>query len=253
MQASQFKNKTILITGAGSGMGKETAIKLASEGAQLVLVGRQPAPLETLSNELQKQGLKPLTLTCDISIEESVVMMIEKVKAHFGKLDGVFANAGILGDFKALAETETDNFINLFNTNLLGTFFTVKHSLPLMAQGSIVINASWTANAVMPGAGAYASTKGAILAMMKTLAVEQGPNNIRVNAINPGIILTPMAEEVLDQALSARLAQQAALKRNGTPEDVAGTVAWLLSDNSPFVTGQEITIDGGYSIGGVRL
>ncbi|KZM39266.1 alcohol dehydrogenase [Marinomonas sp. SBI22] len=253
MQTSQFKNKTILITGAGSGMGRQTALQLASEGAQLALIGRQLEPLATLSNELKKMGVDSLAITCDISIEESVILTIEKIKTHFGKLDGVFANAGILGDFKTLAETEKDDFITLFNTNLLGTFFTIKHSLSLMAQGSIVINASWTANAVMPGAGAYASTKGAILAMMKTLAIEQGPNNIRVNAINPGIILTPMAEEVLDQALSTRLAQQAALKRNGTPEDVAGTVAWLLSDNSPFVTGQEITIDGGYSIGGVRL
>jgi NAD(P)-dependent dehydrogenase (short-subunit alcohol dehydrogenase family) len=157
---------------------------------------------------------------------EAVAATIEKTIARFGRLDAVFANAGVLGEFKPLAVTDADDFDVLVGTNLRGTFFTIKHCLPFLEGGNILINASWTAGGVMPGAGAYASTKGALLAMMRTFAVEQGPRNIRINAINPGIILTPMAGDVIDPAFAARLAAHTPLRRNGTSEDVAGTVAW---------------------------
>lgn len=234
-------------------MGRAAALRLANEGAQLALLGRRSEPLEQLASEIIAAGGQALALVCDISLEDEVSTAVRKTLDHYGRLDGLFANAGVLGTFKPLAETEASDFDSLLATNLRGTFLTMRHCLPVLDGGSILINASWTANAVMPGAGAYAATKGALLAMMRTLAVEQGPRAIRVNAINPGIILTPMADDVLDPDLATLLASQTALKRNGTPEDVAGTVAWLLSDDAAFVTGQEITIDGGYTIGGVRL
>lgn len=253
MTQARFNGKTVIITGAGTGMGRAAALRLANEGAQLALLGRRSEPLDRLASEIIAAGGQALALVCDISLEDEVSTAVRKTLDHYGRLDGLFANAGVLGTFKPLAETEASDFDSLLATNLRGTFLTMRHCLPVLDGGSILINASWTANAVMPGAGAYAATKGALLAMMRTLAVEQGPRAIRVNAINPGIILTPMADDVLDPDLAALLASQTALKRNGTPEDVAGTVAWLLSDDAAFVTGQEITIDGGYTIGGVRL
>jgi NAD(P)-dependent dehydrogenase (short-subunit alcohol dehydrogenase family) len=250
---SRLKDKTILITGAGTGMGRASALRLAEEGAQLVLLGRRLDPLETTVNEIQSYGGTAVAISCDIAQEDALSETIQSIVDKFGSLDGVFANAGVLGDFKPLQETNAADLESLISTNLRGTFLTLKHCLNVMQSGSVLINASWTANGVMPGAGAYAATKGALLAMMKTLAVEQGKRGIRVNAINPGIILTPMADDVLSPELSAQLAAHTALGRNGTPEDVSGTVAWLLSEDSAFVTGQEITIDGGYTIGGLRL
>ena len=159
----------------------------------------------------------------------------------------------MLGEFKPLAETGVDELDALIGINLRGTFLTIKNCLAYVDNGSILINASWTAAGVMPGAGAYAGMKGALQAMMRTLAVEQGPYNIRVNAINPGIILTPMADDVINPVFAARLASHTPLRRNGRSEDIAGTVAWLLSDDKSFVTGQEITVDGGFTIGGIRF
>ena len=165
-------------------------------------------------------------------------------------LHGVFANAGHLGDFKPVAGTQAQDFSELVATNLIGTQQTVAQSLRRMEEGAILINASWTVDAVMPGTGAYAATKAGLTAMMRVLAVEEGPREIRVNSISPGIILTPMANEALDPEISQRLSEHTPLRRNGKPEDVCGTVAWLLSDDAAFVTGQDIVVDGGFTLGG---
>jgi NAD(P)-dependent dehydrogenase (short-subunit alcohol dehydrogenase family) len=252
MAQNRFTGKTVFITGAGTGMGRAAALRVVEEGGQVALVGRRPDPINTLQSEIAAAGGVAIAIACDIADNDEVGAAVQTTIERLGKLDGLFANAGVLGDFKPLAVTEAGDFDALISTNLRGTFLTIKHCLPFLTDGSILINASWTAGGVMPGAGAHASTKGALLAMMRTLAVEQGPRNIRVNAINPGIILTPMADDVIDPVFAARLASHTPLRRNGRSEDIAGTVAWLLSDDANFVTGQEITVDGGFTIGGIR-
>jgi NAD(P)-dependent dehydrogenase (short-subunit alcohol dehydrogenase family) len=250
---ARFTDKTIVVTGAGSGMGRSAALRLAREGARLVLVGRRAEPLENVAVEIRAKGGAATAMPCDVGEPEAVAAMFRKVADMSGRIDGLFANAGVLGPFKPIGDTEIADFNDVIATNVLGTFLSIKHCLPFLDGGAIVINASWTVGSVMPGAGAYAATKGALVTLMRTLAVEQGSRQIRVNSISPGIILTPMAAEAIETTMAARLAALAPLQRNGTPEDVAGTVAWLLSDDATFVTGQDIAIDGGFTIGGPRF
>lgn len=234
-------------------MGRAAALRLAEEGARVVLVGRRRQPLENVAAEIIAAGGAASAMPCDIGEAEAVATLFRSIADTSEGIDGLFANAGVLGQFKPLVDADLADFENLIVINVLGTFLSIKHCLPFMQGGAVVINASWTVDSVMPGAGAYAATKSALVTMMRTLAVEQGPRNIRVNSVSPGIILTPMAEDALDPSLEAKLAKHAPLNRNGTPEDVAGTVAWLLSGDAAFVTGQDIAIDGGFTIGGPRL
>lgn len=252
MSDLRFKNKTVVITGAGTGMGRASALRLASEGAALMLIGRRAEPLEQLVKDIQSEGGTALALACDITDEVQIKTAFAEAHLRFGGVDALFANAGVLGHFTPLSDAEVQDFSAPLATNLTGTFITIKHCLPLMRQGAILINASWTTQGVMPGAGIYSATKSALLAIMRTLALEVGPREIRVNAISPGVIITPMAEAALPSDVVHRLASNSLLLRNGVPNDVAGTVAWLLSEDAAYVTGQEIRVDGGFTMGGMR-
>ncbi|MEP2781157.1 MAG: SDR family oxidoreductase [Pseudoruegeria sp.] len=247
---ARFKDRSVLITGAGSGMGRTVALRLANEGASVTLWGRRTAPLEAVAEEIRTTGGSALVQACDIANPQTIGSNLNAMMAHYGKLDAVFANAGYLGDFKPLVTTRASDFKKLIQINLVGTQQTVAQCLPHMEQGAVLINASWTADAVMPGSGAYAATKAALLAMVRVWAIEEGPKGNRINAINPGIILTPMADKVIDPGLSIRLSDHTPLRRNGRPEDVTGAAAFLLSDESEFITGQGIVVDGGYTLGG---
>lgn len=248
--ATRFKNRTVLVTGAGSGMGRAVAHRLALEGASVALWGRRTDPLDAVAEEIRSIGGTALVQTCDISDPQKIATSLKATLAQFGKLDAVFANAGHLGDFKPLRDTRATDFNDLVQINLIGTQQTIAQCLPHMKSGAVLINASWTAGSVMPGSGAYAATKAALLAMMRVWAVEEGPRENRINAISPGIILTPMADEVLDPEISRRLSDHTPIRRNGRPEDVTGAAAFLLSDDSGFVTGQDIVVDGGFTLGG---
>ncbi|MGG1555369.1 SDR family NAD(P)-dependent oxidoreductase [Paenibacillus ferrarius] len=171
-------------------------------------------------------------------------------------LDIAWNNAGILGAFSPVHKLSFEDFDTLMSVNLRDVFACLKYEIEAMLergiQGSIVNTSSWTAHGAMPGTSGYAASKGALVAMMRTVALEVGPSNI-VNNVSPGMIATPMSQEVLNDETTARpFVKQTPLQRVGQSEDVADVVVWLLSDDARFVTGQSILVDCGYTIGGLR-
>ena len=253
----RFKGKTAIITGAGSGMGRAAALRLAKEGANVVIAGRRQALLETVAEEIISAGGHALAVATDISQEAQVANMIETVIETFGPIDIAWNNAGVLGEFKPISDITSKEFDDLLSINLRGTFLSLKYELQAMLKyerpTAIVNTSSWTAQGAMPGISAYAASKGALDAMMRTTALEYGDRGIRINNVSPGIIATPMGVDAIGSEEAMRpLALHTPLQRLGYSDDVADAVLWMLSDDARFVTGQTITVDGGFTLGGLR-
>ncbi len=254
---TRFAHKTALITGGGTGMGRAAAIRLALEGANVVIAGRRIEPLNDVVDTIKQVGGTAYAIATDISQEDQIQHMVDSTIQQYGALDMVWNNAGILGNFKPLHETSSDEFDEVLNTNLKGIYLSIKYQLQaIMALGngaSIVNTSSWTAHGAMPGISAYAAGKGALDAMMRTVALEAGEYGIRVNNVSPGIIATPMGIDALgsEEAMQP-FAKHTPLQKVGRSEDVADAVLWLLSEDARFVTGQSILVDGGFTLGGLR-
>ncbi len=254
---NRFLGKTAIITGGGTGMGRAAAIRLAKEGANVVVVGRRKERIEDVADLIDKEGGKALAISADVSDEEQVKHMVFTTVNTFGSLDIAWNNAGILGEFKPINEISIEEFDRITAINMKGAFLSIKHELKavlkLGKKASIVNTSSWTARGSMPGISAYAATKGALDAMMRTVALEVGDKGIRLNNVSPGIIATPMGVAAIGSEQAMRpLALHTPLQRVGYSEDVADAVLWLLSDDARFVTGQSVMVDGGFTLGGLR-
>src|SRR5882762_11648 len=196
----RFVGRTALITGGGTGMGRAAALRLGLEGANVVVAGRRVKELETVAEEIVSQGGKALAVPTDVADPTQVEALVDKVLETFGSLDVAWNNAGVLGAFLPVHELGFEDFDALMSINLRGVFACLKYEIAAMLargiEGSIVNTSSWTAHGAMPGIAGYAASKGALDAMMRTVAVEIGASKIRVNNVSPGIIATPMAEDV---------------------------------------------------------
>lgn len=246
--ATKLAGKIALITGGSSGLGLATARQFIAEGAQVIVTGRRQAELDQAVAEL---GAAAIGVRGDVSNLADLDRLYETIRGRYRRLDVVFANAGG-GAFVPLGEIGEDHFDKYFGINVKGTLFTVQKALPLMPSGgSIVMNASMVAIKGVPGFSVYAATKAAIRSFARTWAVELKGKNIRVNVVSPGVVVTPAYKSELGmndeqiEAFEAQAADSSPLGRAGTPDEIARAVVFLACDDSSYMTGAELFVDGG--------
>lgn len=249
-----LKNKTALITGGSSGIGLATAKLFLESGARVAISGRDAASLREASAIL---GPNVLTLEADVRASEDLLRMSEKVKEAFGGLDILFANAGV-AFVTPLGKTTEEQFDTLMDINVKGTFFTIQAVEPLMREGgSIILNTAWLNEVGAPGRGALSASKAAVRSLARTLSAELLPRRIRVNAVSPGLIKTPILRGVgqsehpgqSDAEFEAYIqgaVDMIPIGRLGSPEEIAGAVRFLASDASSYMLGSELVVDGGF-------
>lgn len=256
---SDFKNRTVIITGAAMGLGLAAAEVLASKGANLTLVDYNEEALNKAKNELASKypDSKFLTVVADVSNEEAVKNYVDKTVAEFGTIDGFYNNAGIEGKQAPMTEYDLNVFKKVVDINLMGVYYGLRYVIPLMQKnggGRIVNVASVGGIRGVLNQTPYVATKHAVAGITKNAALEYGKDGILTNAIAPGAILTPMVAEAFKQvnpddpkAAEAEYASHNPTRRLGQPEEVANVVAFLLSEQNGYVSGQVIAIDGGES------
>lgn len=247
---SRLDSKTALITGAGTGIGRAIALAYARGGAKLALVGRRKKLLEAVANEA---GGSPLVLTGDVSRQADIDRVLATASAHFGGLNVLVNNAGVLhiGTAEQITEEQWDE---TFNVNVRGLWLLSRSVLPYMRKaggGSIINLASVLGINGARNRASYAPSKGAVVLLTKCMAVDHGAENIRVNAICPSFVETDLTAEVIRKAPDPGAVRRERIAvhpigRLGQPEDIAGLAVYLASDESAWVTGAALPVDGGY-------
>ncbi|NLN92622.1 MAG: glucose 1-dehydrogenase [Candidatus Hydrogenedens sp.] len=248
----RLKDKVAVITGAGMGMGREASVLFAEEGAKIIGLDVNAAALAETSSQVTQAGSEMLCVTGDVSSEADVKRAIDEGLAQFGKIDILYANAGVLWkdrDFSVLDTTE-ENWDIVQAINLKGPFFLTKHGIPALKQsggGSIILVGSISALAGFELAqDSYTCAKGALISLTKSLAIQFGPDNIRTNIIHPGMIDTPLQAPYLDDQKKKDIASGIPVRRLGVARDIAYAALYLASDESTFCNGSELVVDGGF-------
>ncbi|MEC0368838.1 SDR family NAD(P)-dependent oxidoreductase [Paenibacillus chibensis] len=246
----RVSGKVAIVTGAAGGMGKADAILLAQEGAKVVVTDIQEDKVNEVVAEINHNGGEAIGFRHNVTSEEEWQHIVDETVKKWGKIDVLVNNAGI-SLAKALIDTTAQDWDKVMSINLTGGFFGLKHVIPVMQKngGGSIINISSIAGLTgSNGAGPYTASKGAVRMLTKAVAIDYGKDNIRCNSIHPGYIETPMTKDLLaDENMTKWFMSNTPLPRLGKPENIAQGVLFLASDESSFITGAELAIDGGVS------
>ncbi|MFN0010027.1 MAG: glucose 1-dehydrogenase [Phycisphaerales bacterium] len=251
---SSLEGRVILVTGGTSGIGEATALALADVGAHVVLTGRREKEGEAVAERVRSRGVKGAFVQGDVVKEADQARFVSEALKLTGRLDGAFNNAGVeLMGVNTVDATEAE-YRRVFDINVLGVLLSMKHQLPVMlkaGKGAIVNTASIAGRIGMPGAGIYIATKHAVLGLTKTAAMEVAKQGVRVNAVSPAAIETPMLDRFTgnnDPEAVKYMTSLHPIGRLGKSEEVAKAALFLLSDDASFITGHDLLVDGGFTV-----
>jgi NAD(P)-dependent dehydrogenase (short-subunit alcohol dehydrogenase family) len=245
--------KVALVTGGGTGIGAADARRLAAEGYAVVVTGRRAAPIEEIAAEIDG-----LAVVADTGLVDDAERAVRETVERFGGLDALVCNAGI-GGGGSLRDLDPATWDDVLRTNLTGAFLTCRAAIDHLAarRGSVVTISSVSGLRASPESLAYCASKAGLLMLTQCMAVDHGPEGVRVNCVAPGWVRTPMADEDMDvlaerlgldrEAAYAETTVDVPLRRPASPEEVAATVAWLVSDDASYVNGAVVTVDGGHT------
>jgi NAD(P)-dependent dehydrogenase (short-subunit alcohol dehydrogenase family) len=248
-----FSGKVALVTGAAAGMGLATAQAFAEAGAAVVLADFKEDAVKAAAQQLVAAGHKAVAVHCDVSDDAQVAAMVDRTIGEFGRLDAAFNNAGVMARIAPTADSTREDWDRVIGVNLRGVWSCMKHELRQMERqgsGAIVNNASVGALTGNPGIGSYIASKHGVVGLTRTAALEYVKRGIRVNAVNPGLIDTQIARDVVsgDEEAYAEIARHVPIGRAGRPEEIAAAVLWLCSPAASYVVGHALTVDGGMTV-----